>query len=66
MGSDQVHVYMYSLIMVGGEGRVQEKGLFSFIFHFIFSRPYARRRHYMLLLRRDMLLGIGVHRLNDV
>lgn len=61
MGSDQVHVYMYSLMMVGG-GRVQEKDFF----HFIFSRPYARRTHYMLLLRRDMLLGIVVHRLNDV
>lgn len=64
MGSDQVHVYMYSLIMAGG--RVQEKGLFSFIFHLIFSRPYARRMHYVLLLRRDMLLEIVVHRLNDV
>lgn len=64
MGSDQVHVYMYSLVMVGG--RVQEKDFFSFIFHFIFSRPYARRTHYMLLLRQDMLLGIVVHRLNDV
>lgn len=64
MGSDQVHVYMYSLTMVGGEGA--EKGLFSFIFHFIFSRPYARRKHYVLLLRRDMLLEIVVHRLNDV
>lgn len=34
MGSDQVHVYMYSLMMVGGEGA--GKGLFSFIFHLIF------------------------------
>lgn len=64
MGSDQVHVYMYSLMMVGGEGA--GKGLFSSIFHFIFSRPYARRTHYVLLLRRDMLLEIVVHRLNDV
>lgn len=50
-----------------GEGEGAGKGLFSFIFHFIFfSRPYARRTHYVLLLRRDMLLGIVVHRLNDV
>lgn len=45
---------------------MQEKDFFSFIFHSIFSRPYARRTHYMLLLRRDMLLEIVVHRSNDV
>lgn len=49
-----------------GEGEGAGKGLFSFIFHFIFSRPYARRMHYVLLLRRDMLLEIVVHRSNDV
>lgn len=59
----KVHVQSYDGGR-GGEGAV--KGLFSFIFHFIFSRPYARRTHYVLLLRRDMLLGIVVHRLNDV
>lgn len=40
MGSDQVHVYMYSLMMVGG-GRVQEKGLFSFHFLPALCETYA-------------------------
>lgn len=31
MGSDQVHVYMYSLVMVGG-GRVQKKDFFRLFF----------------------------------
>lgn len=58
----KVHVQSYD----GGRGGCRKKDFFSFIFHFIFSRPYARLTHYMLLLRQDMLLEIVVHRSNDV
>lgn len=44
-------------MMVGGEGI--EKGLFAFIFHFIFSRPYARRMHYVLLQGGLMMGSVG-------
>lgn len=34
MGSDQVHVYMYSLMMVGGEGAGKRTFFIYFSFHF--------------------------------
>lgn len=42
MGSDQVHVYMYSLMMVGG--RVQEKDFYHLFFISFFPGPMRDAR----------------------